>query len=741
MSTTHAVPQNFIENIVNNTDEIIYCLNDEGFLMYASHRWTDILGHNIDEVLGKNISEFIDPKHYKKCQKYFLKIMSGNTRRKSISYKAKHKTAGLITLENHASKTYCLVNNAPLFLGSCRDITAKKKFKKKAKKQKQKFKLLVENSNDFVYSTTTDGILTYISPKCLDLGYSNEELLGQKYTFFVHPDFHEILYNYILAIVSGQPPAKPQDIIIINKNGEENWFAIKGNFLKSKKSQSSTFIGTAVNITEKVNEQKIIETQINNFKAIFEETLGGYWEWDLIDQDLHLSAGLKKNLGINENDFVRPQTNPLISFMDSGEFEKYWTEVKKYIAKNDPNAPFRYQINFRHGKGHLVTNLVSGIVAERKGTRIKKMIGCLIDITERVENSKKLELQLDNFKSIFEHSLNGHWQWDLETHQLMLSDKLKAHMGYESINYQDCLINPLIDVLEPQDFELFWKAIIQYLKTQPNTSFLHQLKIKHKLGHVVTLLVSAIIVESENRLIKKIMGCVVDISEISDIKNKLEQQNIELKTLKDLDQKATKDIAYQIMLGQERERNVIAQELHDGINQMLFAAKIQIQEAYSKNDLLFTNGINLIDKAIEEIKYIATSQNSFLMFNKTLYEGINELLLSLPRNKIKFNLKETNKDNLRISNNKRIIVLRIIQELIHNMMKYANATESNIYIKKTINRFSLMVSDNGIGFDVKNIQKGNGLINLENKLKIIDGDHIIKSRIDKGTIFYITFPI
>jgi signal transduction histidine kinase len=129
------------------------------------------------------------------------------------------------------------------------------------------------------------------------------------------------------------------------------------------------------------------------------------------------------------------------------------------------------------------------------------------------------------------------------------------------------------------------------------------------------------------------------------------------------------------------------------------------------------------------------------MFNKTLYEGINELLLSLPRNKIKFNLKETNKNNLRISDNKRIIVLRIIQELIHNMMKYANATESNIYIKKTINRFSLMVSDNGIGFDVKNIQKGNGLINLENKLKIIDGDHIIKSRIDKGTIFYITFPI
>ena len=741
MSSTVSVPQNFIENIVNNTDEIIYALDKDANFIYVSHRWTDVLGHEIDEVVGKNISAFIHPKHYEKCQHYFVKTMTENVARRGISYKIRHKTDGWKIHENHASKTYCLVNNEPLFVGSCRDITVQKKIKKQAQKQKQKFKLLVVNSNDFVYSTTIEGVLTYVSPKCLDLGYSYDELLGQKYTMLVHPDFHDLVYNYQLDIIAGKPTAKSLDIIIISKNGNEDWHTIQGNFLIGKKGKPSTFVGTSTNITEKVRERKIIETQINNFKAIFEQSLGGYWEWDLIAKELTLSKHLKEILGYSEADFIKPKTNPLIDVMNKAEFDSYWIEIKKYIAKNDPALPFQYQIDFRHKKGHEVTVLISGIIAERSGTRIKKMIGCLIDVTERVQNSKKLEIQLNNFKSVFENSLNGYWEWDLFEHDFLISQKLKKHLGYESINYANCSVNPLVDVLEQSEFTRFWDTFLQFIKTQPTTSFLYQLKIRHHQGHFITMLVSAIITEMLGSKVKKMIGCAVDISELSDMKYKLQEQNHELKTLKEIEQKTAKDLAYQIMLGQEHERNLIAQELHDGINQMLFAAKIQLQEAYSKNDLLFTNGINLIDKSINEIKYIATSQNSFLMFNKTLYEGLNELLLSLPRNKIAFQLKVQNKHNIRISDNKRIIVLRIVQELIHNIMKYAQASAANIYIKKTPKRVSLLVTDNGRGFDVKNVKKGNGLVNLDNKLKIIDGQHVIKSKINRGTIFYITFPI
>jgi signal transduction histidine kinase len=255
------------------------------------------------------------------------------------------------------------------------------------------------------------------------------------------------------------------------------------------------------------------------------------------------------------------------------------------------------------------------------------------------------------------------------------------------------------------------------------------------------MIVAGVITEREGANIHKMIGFLVDITEITEVKNQLEIQNNELIILKDKEQKATNDIAYQILLGQERERNVIAQELHDGVNQLLFAAKIQLQEAKEFDSKMYLNGVSLIEKSIHEIRYIASNQNSFLLHNRSLYEGLNNLILSLPTTKVHFNLKVNNKFLVRLSDNKRIIVFRIIQELIHNILKHSDAKNANIFVKKTPLTISILVTDNGKGIDIAKIKKGNGLINIENKLKILNGFFDLKSKLNKGSMFYINFPV
>ena len=736
---TEDLPYNFIKNIIDNSEEIVYVFDQDGFYVFVSKRWEQVLGHPVHEVIGRNVSEFVHKKDLKKCLTLLNGLENWPNDRGCMEYRIRHKTDGWQTHRSNVTKTIDNDSQAQIFVGSCIDITKKLKIKKAIKQEKQKFKLLVENLDDFIYSCTIDGHFTYLSPKCLELGYPIEELIGAHYSKIVHPDFHELIYNYQLDVFTGKPNSKSLDIILICKNGEENWYTMKGNFLQTTKKTAESFIGTAVNITEKVNEAKQSQVQIENFKNIFEQSLGGYWEWNLDEQSLFLSAQLKTKLGYSSKDYVNIKANPLVDVMNTDEFEIYWKSLKSYIA-SDPKTAFRHQINFNHKKGQVISTIMTGIVVERQGKLIKKMIGCLIDITDKVQESKKLTLQIDNFKSIFEQALDGFWEWDVTNHDLVMSQRLKAKLGYAENDYNDCSINPMMEVMETTEFTKFWSAIIDFLKFRKQQSFVYNAQLRHRDGHYLSVIICAIITESDPLRVRKLMGCVVDISEISNMKNVLEQKNVELQMITEREQKATKDVAYQIMLGQEHERNLIAQELHDGINQMLFASKIQLQESISKSDKLFQNGISLIDKSINEIKYIATSQKSFLMFNKTLYDALNELILSLPNGKIDFKLTIQNKMQVRISDNKRVIVLRIVQELIHNTLKYSKASQCHIFIKKTPEKLSLMVSDNGIGFDLANIKKGNGLNNLENKVKIIDGMFRIKAQKDRGAIFYINFP-
>jgi signal transduction histidine kinase len=76
---------------------------------------------------------------------------------------------------------------------------------------------------------------------------------------------------------------------------------------------------------------------------------------------------------------------------------------------------------------------------------------------------------------------------------------------------------------------------------------------------------------------------------------------------------------------------------------------------------------------------------------------------------------------------------RIIQEFLSNVIKHAKATSMIIYIRDTKDVVSLILSDNGIGFDTSELQKGMGLQNIDSRIKSINGICKWKSVQNKGT--------
>lgn len=105
---------------------------------------------------------------------------------------------------------------------------------------------------------------------------------------------------------------------------------------------------------------------------------------------------------------------------------------------------------------------------------------------------------------------------------------------------------------------------------------------------------------------------------------------------------------------------------------------------------------------------------------------------------IEFNFQFDVLEEKKISSKFAIHVLSIVQELVNNAIKYANASQINITLTELSNTLSIQVNDNGIGFDVDSMQhKSYGLSNIQNRVKLMEGTLTINAQPQEGAMYLI----
>lgn len=194
----------------------------------------------------------------------------------------------------------------------------------------------------------------------------------------------------------------------------------------------------------------------------------------------------------------------------------------------------------------------------------------------------------------------------------------------------------------------------------------------------------------------------------------------------------------EIMIAQEIERKRIAESLHNDLGQLLYVAKLKVQN--NQKD----EAEKLLSSAIAKVRTI-----SFELMPVILKDyGLNTALQNLIEKRIKpENIKITYKNELphfRFREELEITVFRIIQELFNNMVKYSKATESILLITYRKQEISIELQDNGIGFSCEKAlrkSKGFGLISIKNKVELFNGTFNITSEKDKGTNIKVHIPL
>lgn len=201
---------------------------------------------------------------------------------------------------------------------------------------------------------------------------------------------------------------------------------------------------------------------------------------------------------------------------------------------------------------------------------------------------------------------------------------------------------------------------------------------------------------------------------------------------------------------EENERKRIAGEIHDSLSQNILLIKNRALLAIeNKSDSIeqLKEITSIAGDTLEDARKITHNLRPIQLDRLGLTETLNHLIKNII-NASTINIEyEINQiDNL-INKNSEIIVFRILQELMNNIIKHSNATEVTIIVSVEEENLHIFVQDNGVGFDYEkyiNNEKmkfGLGLSSIIERVKILSGKYKIKSEINKGTTIVILIPI
>ena len=204
-----------------------------------------------------------------------------------------------------------------------------------------------------------------------------------------------------------------------------------------------------------------------------------------------------------------------------------------------------------------------------------------------------------------------------------------------------------------------------------------------------------------------------------------------------------------IIEAEENERKRIAGDLHDGVGQMMSAAKMnlsgfesRLQFENEKEKKAFENIIALVDESCKEVRSVSHNMMPNALLKSGLSNAVKEFISRIDSSVLKVNLY-TEGLNERLESDVETVFYRVIQECVNNVIKHSGATVLDIALIKDADGIAATIDDNGKGFDVAEIEKfeGIGLKNIITRIKYLKGTVDFDSSPGRGTIVAIHVPV
>jgi len=603
-------------------------------------------------------------------------------------------------------------------IGAMVDVTQVQEFQDTLNRERNRFELIARSANDVLYERNFKTDEIWWSEGWLHRFDYEEKEIEQSVEWWekrIHPhDIGEIRADLEKSISQNQDSWSGK-YRFQNGHGEYRIVLDKGFFVKNDDGKPSLLVGAISDITSDEMAKLELKKSEQQYRLLFEkspipmyiynpETLG----------IITVNQAAISRYGYSESEFKGMK---IYNLHPKEDMEDIMAEIKKSLRKKSTGFDVWNQI----------TKSGDRLIVELSGSQIfyEDDIQRLVianDVTERRLAERRLKASEEQYRLLFEQNPIPMWIYDPESYRFTASNNAaKDKYGYSEYDFLSMTIFDLHRKEEADD-------VRQTAEKNRKAGFITFTESKHltKNGKQLTVEISA-----SNILYKEKTQRLVIANDITE-QRKAEERAISA-----------------ILEGEERERQRIAKELHDGLGQYLSAANMNLETVFDDATSLpenlaktFNNGLQLLSYAISETRNI--SQN---LLPKAIQDYGLELALEALVNQLKgsndINFYLYQKlDGVDIPDNIQINLYRIAQEAINNAVRHGKPGNINVQNIYSRNELLLTIEDDGSGFDVDNVGPGGiGLQSMKTRVGAMAANLDIVSTIGRGTIISVIVPL
>lgn len=717
-----------LSNFLESTDDAYYVIYSKYTeKSFVTSKWAQIYGFNPNSV--KNIFEerakLIRKDFRKEYNKIFKDLALGD--KVNLGYCAiNSKTGQEFWLQEIVSKQNDAITGDEIISGRITNVTTQHYYSMQLKESEARFKLLMDTAPVMVWVSNEDHIIEYSNIAANEmLAKPFNQIVGQKeFERYVHPDDrHEAIDQWNAKLARRK--ISEIEFRLLDKDGHYRNVYQRAVPRYYNDGNFAGFIGVFFDLTK----EKVLQTQLYEEKEKLE----------ILSQNSPDTVILLDRKGKIE--YASPSINRTLGYRPEELLDK---SVYSLLKKNSEAVAFlkkslalgekpklnrmEYQMVAKNGSLLWVESVLTFIHGgDKQGGKIL-LHNRDISLVKQAEDALRESEQ--KFRGLFEHMQLGVMEVDLDEKIVWVNKAFETMSGYTFRQLKGKIASQVF--LDEKDSRAM--SEVNQKRVEKKES-LYEVRFRHKNGKFKEVVISGSATIDNKGAVKGSVGIHWDVTSIRETQRKLEQERLNKQH----------EIIQASLAAEERQKEILGRDLHDGVGQMLTYTSLYLQmaanaEKYDPNAFLAAR--YKILNILEEVRRISRSLIPPALTDLGLKEALIEMMNQYSAVKyMDFNLNFKVPQVEKLDFNAQTTLYRIIQEMTNNTLKYADATQVDISLSCKGSKFILKYKDNGRGFSMEKIKLGVGLKSITSRVKFYNGDVDINSSPNNGVQYLIEIPL
>ena len=412
--------EEYFRAITQNSSDIIFIVDGLGTIAYASPSVERFLGYKPDELIGKRSLDLILWDDKTKAVEDFGRALLTKEIIIPNVFRIRHKDGTERILEGFGKN---LLDNPVVagFVMNVRDVTDRKETEEALQKSEERYRQLVENASDIVFTTDETGCVTFVNPAVIRItGYEEEEIIGKLYTILIRPDMRDEAMKFFGRQFVKRIQNTYSEYPMLTKDGQEVWFG-QNTQLIVEDGNVTGFQVVARDITDRKRIEKELRDSEERYRRIVEASSDAVL---LRSKDIVIyanPAALKLFRSNHPGDLIGKRYLDLVHPDDRAISTE---RVKKTMDENWIASPREHRILAMDEQAVPVES--TGVPVKYRGET--HVFGIFRDITDRKRAEAKLRQQTD----AMEAAIDGMALLNEEGEYVYLNKAHAKLYGYEN---------------------------------------------------------------------------------------------------------------------------------------------------------------------------------------------------------------------------------------------------------------------------------------------------------------------